>query len=158
MKGERRLARELAFQALFEIDMVDHPVGVVLDERLREAAQLSARGREYSRSLVLGVLQYRDILDAHIQSQASEWPLDQIASVDRNLLRMALYEFTAGGVPLKVAINEAVEIAKRFGSDSASRFVNGVLGALVPKQEAILSQMEHQTSQQAEAERVALPE
>ena len=154
MKGERRLARELALQALFEIDMVDHPVGEVIDERLRKAEQLSARGREYSRSLVLGVLQYREILDAHIQSQASEWPLDQIATVDRNLLRMALYEFTMGGVPLKVAINEAVEIAKRFGSDSASRFVNGVLGALVPKQEAILNEMEQQTQQQAEAEQL----
>ena len=155
MKGERRLARELALQALFEIDMTDHPVGEVIDERLREAAQLSARGREYSRSLVLGVLQYREILDAHIQSQASEWPLGQIATVDRNLLRMALYEFTIGGVPFKVAINEAVEIAKRFGSDSASRFVNGVLGALVPRQEAILHELEQQAQQQAEAEQPA---
>ena len=144
------MARELALQALFEIDMVEHPVGEVLDERLRAAEQLSARGRKYSRSLVLGVLRYREILDAHIQTQASEWPLDQIATVDRNLLRMALYEFTMGGVPLKVAINEAVEIAKRFGSDSASRFVNGVLGALAPKQEAILSEMEQQAQQQAE--------
>ena len=144
------MARELALQVLFEIDMVEHPVGEVLDERLRAVEQLSARGRKYSRSLVLGVLRYREILDAHIQSQASEWPLDQIATVDRNLLRMALYEFTIGGVPLKVAINEAVEIAKRFGSDSASRFVNGVLGALVPKQETILSEMKQQAQQQAE--------
>jgi N utilization substance protein B len=150
MKGERRMARELALQVLFEIDMVDHPVGEVLDERLRAAEQLSARGREYSRSLVLGVLQYQEILDAHIQSQASEWPLDQIATVDRTLLRMALFEFTMGEVPLKVAINEAVEIAKRFGSDSASRFVNGVLGALVPKKAAILSEMEQHTQQRAE--------
>ncbi|MFP4393851.1 MAG: transcription antitermination factor NusB [Anaerolineales bacterium] len=155
MKGERRLARESALQALFEIDMTDHPVGEVLDERLREAEHLSARGREYSRSLVLGVLRYREILDAYIQSQASEWPLNQIALVDRNLLRMALYEFTAGDVPIKVAINEAVEIAKRFGSESAARFVNGVLGALVPKQEAILNEMEQQVQPQAEAEQTA---
>ncbi len=138
--------------------MTDHPVGKILDERLREAEQLSARGREYSRSLVLGVLQYQEILDAHIQSQASEWPLDQIALVDRNLLRMALYEFTVGDVPLKVAINEAVEIAKRFGSDSAARFVNGVLGGLAPKQEAILSELGRYAAQrQAEAEQ-AIPE
>ncbi len=149
------MARELALQALFEIDMTDHPVGEIIDERLRESEQLSARGRAYSRSLVLGVFQYRESLDKHIQSQASEWPLDQIATVDRNLLRMALYEFTIGGVPFKVAINEAVEIAKRFGSDSASRFVNGVLGALVPKQEAILHEMEQQVQQQAEAEQPA---
>ena len=68
---------------------------------------------------------------------APEWPLDQVAIVDRNLLRMALYEFTLGEVPVKVAINEAVELAKRYGADSAPRFVNGVLGALVPKQEEI---------------------
>jgi len=79
-----------------------------------------------------GVLQYQDVLDAFIHQHAPEWPLDQMAYIDRNILRMAIFEFAVDGkTPVKVAINEAVELAKMFGSDSAPRFVNGVLGALV---------------------------
>jgi len=71
--------------------------------------------------------------------------LDQVAIVDRNLLRMALYEFTMADVPIKVAINEAVELAKSFGSDSAPRFVNGVLGALAPRQNEIAKALRART-------------
>jgi N utilization substance protein B len=72
-----------------------------------------------------------------------------VAIVDRNLLRMALYEFTLGEVPVKVAINEAVELAKRYGSDSAPRFVNGVLGALVPMQTEIVEALKASIKQQS---------
>lgn len=136
MKGERRLARQLALQVLYEVDLVAHPMDEALRERFAETDPVQ-RVRAYSRRLVIGVLQYRDLLDHYIQLHAPEWPLDQVAIVDRNLLRMALYEFTLGEVPIKVAINEAVELAKRYGADSAPRFVNGVLGALVPRQKEI---------------------
>lgn len=136
MKGERREARQLALQALYEIDLVDHPVGEVLTARLAES-ELSSQGQGYARSLVVGIARCRETLDSYIQIHAAEWPLDQVAIVDRNLLRMALYEFTMADVPIKVAINEAVELAKSFGSDSAPRFVNGVLGALAPRQNEI---------------------
>ena len=137
MKGERRLARQLALQALYEIDLVGHPVGEVLERRFNDDVDLSPRVRTYCRKLVAGIAQYHELLDDYIQSHAPEWPIDQIAVIDRNLLRIALFEFTVGEIPVKVAINEAVELAKRFGADSAPRFVNGVLGALVPLQEEI---------------------
>ncbi|HOU13184.1 MAG TPA: transcription antitermination factor NusB [Anaerolineae bacterium] len=148
MKGERRLARQLALQALYEVDLVAHPVGEVLSNRFAEA-ELLPRVQTYCQKLVVGVAQCREHLDHYIQSHAPEWPLDQVAIIDRNLLRIALYEFTIGGVPVKVAINEAVELAKRYGSDSAPRFVNGVLGALVPMQteiaEALRTVVKHET-------------
>ncbi len=133
MKGERRLARQLALQVLYEVDLVAHPVGEVLNQRFADT-EVSPRAQSYAQKLILGVIEERERLDAYIQAHAPEWPLDQVAIIDRNLLRIALYEFTLGGVPVKVAINEAVELAKRYGSDSAPRFVNGVLGALVPMQ------------------------
>lgn len=138
MKGERRLARQLALQSLYEVDLVHHAVGAVLQRLFLLESGATQRVQSYCHQLVVGVMKHRDSLDAYIQSHAAEWPLAQVAIIDRNLLRMALYEFTLGDVPVKVAINEAVELAKRFGSDSAPRFVNGVLGALVPKQEEII--------------------
>lgn len=136
MKGERRQARQLALQVLYEVDLVEHPLGEALMQRFAETDPVS-RVQTYARRLVIGISKYRDLLDRYIQLHAPEWPLDQVAIVDRNLLRMALYEFTLGEVPVKVAINESVELAKRYGADSAPRFVNGVLGALVPKQKEI---------------------
>ncbi len=137
MKGERRLARELALQALYEVDLVGHAPAAVLHERLNEVVDENPRVEAYARELVMGILASMDQLDFYIQSHAPEWPLDQVAVIDRNLLRMALYEFTVGHVPVKVAINEAVELAKDYGADSTPRFVNGVLGALVPLQEEV---------------------
>ncbi len=122
MKGERRLARELALQALYEIDLVRHPPAEVLQELLGALAEPNSRAEEYARALVAGIVAVTPQLDGYIQSHAPEWPLDQIAVIDRNVLRMALYEFTVGGVPVKVAINEAVELAKEYGADSSPRF------------------------------------
>ncbi len=132
------MARQLALQALYEIDAVGHALGVVLEQRFLDNPEVSPKARSYCTKLVRGVMRYRDVLDKHIQTHAPDWPLSQVALIDRNLLRMALYEFTLGNVPIKVAINEAVELAKTFGSDSTPRFVNGVLGALVPEREIVL--------------------
>ncbi len=137
MKGERRLARELALQALYEIDLVRHPPEEVMQELFGALLEPSSRAVDYARALVLGIVAVTAELDGYIQTHAPEWPLDQIAVIDRNVLRMALYEFTVGRVPVKVAINEAVELAKEYGADASPRFVNGVLGALVPHQEEV---------------------
>ncbi|MDX9956461.1 MAG: transcription antitermination factor NusB [Anaerolineae bacterium] len=142
MKGERRLAREMALQALYEIDAVGHSAGWVLQNCFEREPDLPAPVSDYYQQLVTGVGGCSTQLDAYIQQYAQEWPLDQVAIVDRNILRIALYEFTVGRIPTKVAINEAVEIAKSFGSDSAPRFVNGVLGALAPLRREITSALE----------------
>ena len=94
--------------------------------------------RQFAYKLVNGVLVNRERLDAVIQVHAPEWPLSQMAIVDRNILRMAIYEFAIlGETPIKVAINEAIELAKDFGSDNASRFINGVLGALANREDEL---------------------
>ncbi len=127
----RRIAREVALQALFEIDSVNHPAAQVLANRLQDQ-ELNEEGQAFARQLVEGVLADRAELDALITRFAPEWPVEQLAIIDRNVLRLALYELLyLGDVPVKVAINEAVELAKTYGSDSAPRFVNGVLGAFL---------------------------
>ncbi len=127
----RRLARALALQALFEIDLVGHPAQQVVQNRL-EDEELNEEGAEFARQLVAGVTENKPQLDSLITRFAPEWPVDQLAIVDRNVLRLAFFELiNLGDVPVKVAINEAVELAKTFGSDSAPRFVNGVLGAFL---------------------------
>ena len=126
----RRRSRILALQALYEIDTTHHPVETVLDQRLAEDP-LPDEGVAFARELITGVMKHQAELDELIQHYAPEWPVDQMAVVDRNVLRIAIYEFSISkATPIKVAINEAVELAKLFGSDSAPRFVNGVLGAL----------------------------
>ena len=127
----RRRARIIALQALFEVDVADHDAEWSLQGRLEEAP-LPPREVDFARSLVLGVLEYQDRLDEMIHRVAPEWPVDQIAPVARNTLRIAIYELTMhADTPPKVAINEAVELAKMFGSESSRRFINGVVGTLV---------------------------
>lgn len=127
----RRQARISALQALYEVDTTNHPVGTVLNYRL-EDDPLTPEGEAFLRLLVTGVLQHREQLDAMIHKYAPAWPVSQIAVVDRNVLRIALFELCGGvDTPPKVAINEAVDLAKTFGSDSSSRFVNGVLGSAI---------------------------
>lgn len=135
MKRERRRARALALQALYEIDLTDHPQEEVLARHLQEAAQLSAEGAAFLQDLVRGARAHARALDAWIARCAPEWPVDELAVVDRNILRLCLWEFAvSAGTPTKVAINEAVELAKQFGSDSAPRFINGVLGTLADQE------------------------
>jgi N utilization substance protein B len=133
----RTRARSLALQALYEIDLTDHPAGEVLELRFRDY-ELDDDLNEFARSLVVGILPIRKELDTYIAEHAPEWPIDQVSVIDRNLIRMAVWEFAVNGsTPVKVAINEAVELAKRFGSDSSSRFVNGVLGSLADRRQEI---------------------
>lgn len=132
----RRQARALALQALYEVDSANHSIDMVLDY-LIENENLGDDGALFARTLVQGVMNYHDQLDRAIAQHAPEWPVDQLAIVDRNILRIALYELQySQDVPIKVAINEAIELAKMFGSDTAPRFVNGVLGAFLLKHPA----------------------
>lgn len=133
----RHHARVLALQALYEIDCANHPLGIVVEQRLAEA-DASRLAESFYRHLVVGVMKNKLVLDSFIHQYAPEWPLEQMAYVDRNILRMAILEFAIDNeTPVKVAINEAVELAKTFGSDSAPRFINGVLGTLVKHRKAI---------------------
>jgi transcription antitermination protein NusB len=140
MKSRTR-ARSLALQALYEIDMANHPPAEVLGMRLEESP-LPEELAEFARQIIFGVLPLAHELDSIIARYAPEWPLEQIAAIDRNILRVACWEFTVQGeTPVKVAINEAVELAKLYGSDSAPRFVNGVLGSLADHQHEIAQQL-----------------
>ena len=133
----RTRARSLALQVLYDVDIVNHPPGEIFKLRLEEAP-LSDELAEFARQIIFGILPLTTTLDLLIAKYAPEWPLDQIAAIDRNILRMALWEFAVfGETPLKVAINEAVELAKMYGSESAPRFINGVLGALADHQNEI---------------------
>jgi len=130
MPGARRRARTIAFQALCETSSTGHDADAALDHLLAEA-DLSPANQDFVRELVSGVIRSQEEIDRCIRRFAPAWPLEQIALVDRSILRLAIYEMLLDSkVPVKVAINEAVELAKLFGSESSSRFVNGVLGAV----------------------------
>jgi len=136
MKSRTR-ARGLALQVLYEVDMANHPPVEVFQSRLEDNT-LSDELTEFSRQIVFGVLPLIQDLDEMIAKYAPEWPLDQVAVIDRNILRIAFWEFAVQkDTPVKVAINEAVELAKLFGSESAARFVNGVLGSLAEHKDEI---------------------
>ena len=127
----RRRARMVALQVLYEVDATGHHPEACAAWSLSEVP-LRGEGRSFAQELVAGVLDHRQALDEQIQAQAPAWPVDQLAGVDRNLLRLAIYEIVIDQrVPPKVAINEGVELAKLLGSESSSRFVNGVLGAIM---------------------------
>jgi N utilization substance protein B len=133
MKTTRRRARRVTLEALYEIDIADHPPGEVIDRRLKEQVMESA-GVEFSNKLLFGVREHLSGIDMLITRYAPEWPLEQMAIIDRNILRIAIFEFLIDSeTPVKVAINEAVELAKVYGSDSAPRFINGVLGTLADR-------------------------
>ncbi len=130
MAGARRKARALALQALYEVDSVGHEVEGVVNLLLANGG-LSAENGAFVRELVGGVIQNKEKIDLNIQNFAPAWPIEQIPVVDRNILRLAIFEILLDNkVPVKVAINEAVELAKTFGGDNSSRFVNGVLGSV----------------------------
>jgi len=127
----RTKARAIALQVLYEFDLSGHPIGEILQNRFLEE-ELEEKYKKFTFDIVKGVNKAYPILDEVIAEYAPEWPLDQVASIDRNIIRIALWEFgVAKCSPVKVAINEAVELAKIYGSDSTPRFVNGVLGSLV---------------------------
>jgi transcription antitermination protein NusB len=130
MTGERHKSRELALQALYEIDLAGHPADEVIS-RLAADSKLTTDAMAFTRELLDGTVMHREKIDAQIKHFAPAWPLEQMATVDRNILRLAIYELLHNnGVPVKVAINEAVELAKSFGADSSPRFINGVLSSV----------------------------
>jgi len=122
----------VAFQTLFEVDIAHHQPDAVLAARLEETP-LAEEGQQFARDLVHGVLSHQRIVDELIAAAAPQWPINQMAKADVNILRLAIYELLAGRVPMKVAINEAVELAKTYGGDSSPRFVNGVLGTVAQR-------------------------
>jgi N utilization substance protein B len=130
MPGRRRRARILALQTLYEADTTGHDVQETLSRLLAEAPvpdDIAA----FARELVTDTISQREYIDGIIAEVAVAWPVDQMAPVDRNILRLAILEILLkNSTPLRAAINEAVELAKTFGSDNSARFVNGVLGSV----------------------------
>jgi N utilization substance protein B len=120
----------MALQALYEMDTVGHPPEETLS-RLLDQNAVSEEVAVFARELVAGVLENRERIDAVIARAAPAYPVEQLAVVDRNILRLAIHEVLMNNeTPVRAAINEAVELAKKFGSDSSARFVNGVLGSV----------------------------
>ncbi len=130
MPGTRHKARTIALQALYEVDSVARQPETVV-ERLLTDTKLSAENCDFVRGLVNGTMKNRDEIDKHIKKLAPAWPISQLALIDRNILRLAIFEILFDNeVPVKVAVNEAVELAKTFGSENSTKFVNGVLGSV----------------------------
>ncbi|HUT97161.1 MAG TPA: transcription antitermination factor NusB [Dehalococcoidales bacterium] len=128
--GLRRKARVIALQVLYEVDSVGHDMERALASFLADG-RLNEENAVFARQLVSGVLKDKDKIDQHIKNFATAWPLEQIPVVDRNILRLAIFEILLdNSVPIKVAINEAIELAKLFGSNNSPKFVNGVLGSV----------------------------
>jgi transcription antitermination protein NusB len=132
--GARRQARIAAFQALFEEDAVQHDAQAVL-QREMEGANLAPDQGEFAGQLIEGVKAHLDRIDREIAEAAPNWPAGQLPIVDRNVLRIAIYEimFSGAGGPVKAIINEAIEVAKRFGGETSAKFVNGVLGTIAAR-------------------------
>jgi N utilization substance protein B len=130
MAGIRRKARIAALQALYELDCTKHKVEET-SACLRAGETLPQEGLSFSEELVKGVLQHKSEMDALIGKLAPAFPVEQMPIIDRNILRLAIFEILfSKETPLKVAINEAIELAKSFGSDASPRLINGVLGAI----------------------------
>ncbi|GBE16396.1 hypothetical protein BMS3Abin15_00210 [bacterium BMS3Abin15] len=133
--ANRHLQRSVAMQSLFEWDFQgcrDDKAAEIVKHNIKEFAP-GIEENDFVKSLVEGTLKHRKEIDELIEKCAPEWPLDQVTAVDRNILRLGIYELIHGNyeeVPPKVAINESIELAKTFGGDSSARFVNGVLGTI----------------------------
>ena len=130
MAGTRRKARVRVLQALYEIDTVTRDATEVVERRLSED-NFSEENRAFTHELVNGVMKNKEEIDNNIRKFAPQWPLEQLSTIDRNILRLAIFEILFDNkVPVKVAVSEAVELAKSYGSDSSGKFVNGVLGSV----------------------------
>jgi len=131
----RRKSREMALQTLFQLDYNDTTENEALQAVLNENSGLSDNTKSYMESLVVGTQEHLEEIDEVIASVSNEWKLDRMAGIDRNIARMAIFEMNFGTeeLPPNVVINEAVELAKIFGTEESSRFVNGILGALIKK-------------------------
>jgi N utilization substance protein B len=147
MKNKRREARELAMKILYQVEVGQRPLEEVLEITL-EAVPVPEEERGYLEGVVRGVLEHREELDRIIGSLASGWKLERIANVDRNVLRIALYEIEhRPEIPTSVSVNEAVEVAKKYSTEDSGKFVNGILGSYIRKRGAAVSE----TDEAAEA-------
>jgi N utilization substance protein B len=130
MSGKRHKGRIVALQALFELDAVGHEPEKAVDNIL-VGFSASPDVREFALELVKGVTDNREQIDQVIRDTAPAFPIDQLAVVDRNILRLAIYEILIDNkVPMRAAINEAVELAKEYGGENSPKFINGVLGSV----------------------------
>ncbi|MEO8457257.1 MAG: transcription antitermination factor NusB [Chloroflexota bacterium] len=130
MAGRRHKGRTLAMQALFQLDVVGHEPEHSLDQLL-EGFETSTETRAFASELVKGVLANRERIDEVLKETAPAFPIDQLAVVDRNILRLAIYEILIdNNVPMRAAINEAIELAKEYGGENSPKFINGVLGSV----------------------------
>jgi N utilization substance protein B len=171
MNVSRRQARIAALQTLYELDATSHPVTDVLARNLEEPAsenidaeggvgeRLDPEARAFAAELVEGVLAHREELDRIIERSAPNWPIEQMSRIDKTILRLAIFEVLFHNrVPLKAAINEAVELGKRFGSDSSSRFINGVLGTVAQQAQQMSAQGRADTGERARSNGVSGPQ
>lgn len=143
MKHKRSKVRRIGLQTLYEIDCAQRRAGSVLARVLEEHQELDDEDVDFLRALVMETHTSAARLDRLITQFAPEWPVDQLAVIDRNILRMAIWEFAVyQATPLKVVFNEAVELAKTYGSDSSPRFINGVLGSLADSQHDVRRALE----------------
>ena len=130
MTGTRHKAREVALKALYEADAVGHSPQMVLS-RLVEEELLTSEGAEFADGLVVGVCSNMMEIDEVIRKMATAYPLEQVAAMDRNILRLAIWELLIDNkVPMRAVISEAVELARQFGGEASPKFVNGVLGSV----------------------------
>lgn len=133
--ANRHLSRSIVMQTLFEWDFNNHPeseIDNIIKRTIKEFAP-GLENKQFVEDLVKKILKERKKLDSIIEKTAPDWPIEQIAVIDRNVLRLGLYELVFGNskeVPPKVAINEAIELAKTFGGETSGKFVNGVLGTV----------------------------
>jgi N utilization substance protein B len=142
MAAPRRLARELVLQSLYEMDVAAHDPSETL-ERLVTEHRLKEPLGEFARLLLKGVLEHREEIDTQIERTATAWPTAQLSPIDRNILRIAIREFIVDNLtPVGAAINEAVELAKKYGSESSGRFINGVLGSVGAPGKAVVQEGE----------------
>jgi N utilization substance protein B len=130
MPGRRHKGRVAAMQALFEQDTVGHPATKAVDHHI-EALGGAEEVRTFAHELVTGVEDNRERIDQVIRDTAPAFPIDQISAIDRNILRVAIYEILVDNrVPMRAAINEAIELAKEYGGENSPKFINGVLGSV----------------------------
>ena len=133
----RRLARETALQVLFQLDITGEKDS--LDQVIQHWAEefaVTDKSIKFARELIDGTLEHKEEIDNKISSTAHEWALDRMNTVDRNLLRLAIYEMSYhSDTPQRVTLNEAIEIAKKYGSEESAKFINGILDKLMAEEE-----------------------
>jgi len=127
LPAKRTRARERALQALYQIDVAAEGIDEALGRFWKSFEPVEREVMDLAEALVRGVAEHRRVIDDTIERISTNWRLDRMAKVDRNVLRLAVYELLRTDVPVKVVINEAIELGKKFGSESSGAFVNGVL-------------------------------